>query len=95
MRQVCMRIRPASLTAAAPPSSCQVTHSVNPIEANAISNKAPPMAPSLAERLHDRGMRALYWRPETDRARSRLEVPSAGMCPPWLQEPQRVVRNRH
>ncbi len=60
MRQVCMRMRPASLTAAAPPSNCQVTQSVSPIEANAISNKAPPMAPSLAERLHDRGMRALY-----------------------------------
>ena len=44
-----MRMRPASLTAAAPPSSCQVTHSVRPIEASAISSSTPPMAPSLVD----------------------------------------------
>ena len=44
-----MRMRPASLTAAAPPSSCQVTHSVSPIEASAISSRAAPMAPSLVD----------------------------------------------
>ncbi len=48
-RQVCMRMRPASLTAAAPPSNCQVTHSVRPMEASAINSSTAPMAPSLVD----------------------------------------------
>ena len=47
-RQVCMRIRPASLTAAAPPSSCQVTHSDRPTAAKASASSRHPMMPSLA-----------------------------------------------
>lgn len=54
MRQVCMRMRPASLTAAAPPSSCQVTERVSPIEASASTSSTPPMAPSLAVRVQGR-----------------------------------------
>ena len=48
-RQVCMRMRPASLTAAAPPSSCQVTHKVRPIDARATTNKLDPMRMNLLE----------------------------------------------
>ena len=47
MRSMFMRRRPASLTAAAPPSSCQATHSVNPMEAMATSRNPMPMASSL------------------------------------------------
>jgi len=50
IRQVCMRIRPASFTAAAPPSSCQVTHSVRPMEASATSSKPAPIRTSLVDR---------------------------------------------
>ncbi len=44
-----MRMRPASFTAAAPPSSCQVTHSVRPIDASATSSKPAPMRTSLVD----------------------------------------------
>ncbi len=49
-RQVCMRMRPASLTAAAPPSSCQVTHKVKPIEVSATMSRPAPMRTSLVDR---------------------------------------------
>ena len=49
MRSMFMRRRPASLTAAAPPSSCQVTHSVKPMEARATSRNTVPMASSLVD----------------------------------------------
>jgi len=55
-RQVCMRMRPASLTAAAPPSSCQVTHSVSPIDASASASSAEPTMPSLVRRFQGRDM---------------------------------------
>ena len=45
-----MRMRPASLTAAAPPSSCQVTQSVRPMEASASTSSAAPMRMSLVDR---------------------------------------------
>jgi cytochrome c oxidase accessory protein FixG len=45
-----MRMRPASLTAAAPPSSCQVTHSVSPMEASATTSRPAPMRTSLVDR---------------------------------------------
>ncbi len=44
-----MRMRPASLTAAAPPSSCQVTDSVRPIETSTSSSSEPPTTPSLVD----------------------------------------------
>ena len=46
---ICIRIRPASLTAAAPPSSCQVTHRVSPMESNATNRSTAPMVTSLVE----------------------------------------------
>ena len=49
MRTMLMRSRPASFTAAAPPSSCQATHSVKPIDATAASRQAAPMSSSLVE----------------------------------------------
>ena len=48
-RQVCMRMRPASFTAAAPPSSCQVTHSVRLMDASATTSRLAPMRISLVE----------------------------------------------
>ena len=45
-----MRMRPASLTAAAPPSRCQVTHSVRLIEVKATISSAAPMRISLVDR---------------------------------------------
>ena len=51
MRSMFMRKRPASLTAAAPPSSFQVTHKVSPMEARATSKHPAPMARSLVERV--------------------------------------------
>ena len=80
-RQVCIRILPASLTAAAPPSSCQVTHKVSPIDASASSNRVQPIAPSLEDRLHERGISALYWRlePAGKRASAAMRYPQM----PW------------
>ena len=43
-----MRMRPASLTAAAPPSRFQVTHSVRPIDVIASTRKVIPLTYSLA-----------------------------------------------
>ena len=47
MRSMFMRRRPASFTAAAPPSSFQVTHSVRLMDASATSKKPAPRARSL------------------------------------------------
>jgi len=49
IRHVCILIRPASLTAAAPPSICHVIQSVDPIEIKATVNKAAPIRVSLVE----------------------------------------------
>src|SRR6185369_14218925 len=46
-----MRMRPASLTAAAPPSRFHVTHSVRPIEASASTRKLMPLVYSFAVRV--------------------------------------------
>ena len=43
-----MRSRPASLTAAAPPSSCQDTHRVNPVSTNPTSTKGRQVSASFA-----------------------------------------------
>jgi hypothetical protein len=59
-RQVCIRMRPASLTAAAPPSSCQVTHSVSPIQTRDSTRMTLPTLTSLAVRLESLNMAALY-----------------------------------
>src|SRR3990167_711614 len=44
-------MRPASLTAAAPPSSCQETHSVATVEIKTSSRKGAPTSINLAPRL--------------------------------------------
>ena len=49
MRSMFMRRRPASFTAAAPPSNFQVTHSVKPMDASATSRNTVPMASSLVD----------------------------------------------
>ncbi|GAB2579993.1 hypothetical protein GCM10027034_08610 [Ramlibacter solisilvae] len=46
-------MRPASLTAAAPPSRFQVTQSVRPIDARASIRKVMPVATSLTVRVQD------------------------------------------
>ena len=51
MRSIAMRSRPASFTAAAPPSSFQVTHSVRPIEISATNRNPAPIANSLEVRV--------------------------------------------
>src|SRR3990172_669244 len=43
-----MRMRPASLIAAAPPSSCQVTHRVRPIDPSAATSSPAPIKASFA-----------------------------------------------
>ena len=48
-RQVCMRMRPASFTAAAPPSSWRVTHRVRPIEVRATTSRPTPMRISFCD----------------------------------------------
>src|SRR3990167_3678165 len=60
-RQACMRMRPASLTEAAPPSSCQVTHNVRPIDMSATTSRLAPMRISLVDReaARDLDMRKL------------------------------------
>jgi hypothetical protein len=52
MRYDCMRMRPASFTAAAPPSSCQETQSVSAVEISASSKKGVPTMANLAPKLH-------------------------------------------
>ncbi len=61
IRYACMRMRPASFTAAAPPSSCHDTHSVSAIDSSASSRNGVPTSASFAPRLQCRGwlMRAL------------------------------------
>jgi hypothetical protein len=44
-----MRMRPASFSAAAPPPSFQVTHSVSPMEIKAITSKPVPVRTSLVD----------------------------------------------
>src|SRR6185369_8302494 len=51
MRYVCMRMRPASLTAAAPPSRFHETHKVRPIDASASTRKVMPLVYSFAVRV--------------------------------------------
>lgn len=51
MRIMFMRRRPASFTAAAPPSSFQVTHRVRPMDASATMRNPAPTARSLAVRV--------------------------------------------
>ena len=51
-RKVCMRMRPASLRAAAPPSSCQETHTVNPMRSNASAMNGEATKASLVPRPH-------------------------------------------
>jgi hypothetical protein len=46
-----MRMRPASLTAAAPPSSCHDTHSVAAVDNSANSKNGAPTRASLVPRL--------------------------------------------
>ena len=62
IRYACIRMRPASLTAAAPPSSCQDTHSVRAIDSSASSRNGRPTSASLPPRLQCRGwlMSAIY-----------------------------------
>ena len=57
-----MRMRPASLTAAAPPSSCQDTHSVTAMVNNASSRKGVATSASLMPRLQCLGwvIREIY-----------------------------------
>ena len=71
-----MRMRPASFTAAAPPSSCQVTHSVRPMEVSASNSSPAPMRMSLVEREAVASMDQL--------SRPGLNVPNAGSNLPHL-----------
>src|SRR5690606_9269837 len=48
-RQACMRSRPASFTAAAPPSSWRVTHIVRPMDNSASSNIDSAMSTNLVD----------------------------------------------
>ena len=50
--KACMRMRPASLTDAAPPSICHDIHSRAPIEHIATKRKGAAARPSLAPRDH-------------------------------------------
>ena len=47
-----MRMRPASLTAAAPPLSCHDTHKVTAVEISATSRKGETANASLRLKLH-------------------------------------------
>jgi hypothetical protein len=54
-----MRMRPASFTAAAPPSSFQVAHSVIAMDTIATSKKLTPSASSLVVRVAGERMAAV------------------------------------
>jgi hypothetical protein len=55
-----MRMRPASLTAAAPPSNCQETQSVSAVDISASTKKGVPTMANLAPKLH-RACVAVIW----------------------------------
>lgn len=67
-------MRPASLIAAAPPSSCQVIQSVKPIDASAnVSNVATRAASLVARGQEEMERIQRFYAPQQDKTRRRID----------------------